>query len=184
MIASKISRQFSRNLSGSFSKQNSSKILIENSPPQQSNIAIPEEIKDPQQPQQNYNQKRQSSRFPEIINVTPEAPLATEEEKAIIDHNQPSFASAEEYKTEFKYNLIDMLPSTYERSGTPENAKDRKRKTQGGVSTVKKKRQDQQNKVIIDGPISKFIQKYQSLVKRYLVLNQHALFVYKDNLAF
>ena len=116
--------------------------------------------------------------------MTPEAPLAPEEEKAVIDHNRPSFASAEEYKTEFKYNLIDMLPCTYEGVNAPENAKDRKRKTQGGQPTGKRKRQEQPNKVIIDGPISKFIQKYQSLVKRYLVLNQHAMLIYKDNLAF
>ena len=116
--------------------------------------------------------------------MTPEPPLAAEEEKAM-EHNQPSFASAEEYKKEFKYNLIDMLPSTYESSSNaPEHAKDRKRKTNNGTSNGKKKRQEQPNKVILDGPISKFIQKYHSLVKRYLVLNQNALFVYKDNLAF
>ena len=161
MIASKISRQFSRNLSGSFSKQNSSKILIEHSPPQQPSAAIiPEEVKDPQQPQSRYNEKRQSSRFPEIINVTPEPPLAAEEEKAILDHNMPSFASAEEYKTEFKYNLIEMLPNTFE--GAPDHGKDgrgKRKSGQGGQPTGKKRRQEQSNKVIVDGPISKFIQK-------------------------
>ena len=36
----------------------------------------------------------------------------------------------------------------------------------------------------MEGPISKFAQKHSSIVKRYLVLNKHAIFVYKDDLAF
>lgn len=40
------------------------------------------------------------------------------------------------------------------------------------------------NSIILEGPISKFVNKHHTLVKRYLVLNSHGLFVYKDDLAF
>jgi len=40
------------------------------------------------------------------------------------------------------------------------------------------------NCVIMEGPISKFMNKHHNLVKRYLVLNQFGLFVYKDDIAF
>ena len=40
------------------------------------------------------------------------------------------------------------------------------------------------NKITHEGPLSKFIAKPISLVKRHLVLNQHCIFVYKDHLAF
>ncbi len=40
------------------------------------------------------------------------------------------------------------------------------------------------NSIILEGPISKFVNKHHTLVKRYCVLNSHALFVYKDDLAF
>lgn len=40
------------------------------------------------------------------------------------------------------------------------------------------------NRVIYESPISKFLNKHHNLVKRYLVLNGHGLFVYKDDLAF
>ena len=41
-----------------------------------------------------------------------------------------------------------------------------------------------ENSIILEGPISKFVDKHHNLVKRYLVLNRHALFVYKDDLSF
>ena len=40
------------------------------------------------------------------------------------------------------------------------------------------------NAIILEGPISKFVNKHHNLVKRYIVLNRHGLFVYKDDLAF
>ncbi len=40
------------------------------------------------------------------------------------------------------------------------------------------------NKVILEGPISKFVNRHHNLVKRYIVLNRHGLFVYSDDVAF
>lgn len=41
-----------------------------------------------------------------------------------------------------------------------------------------------QNSVIIEGPISKFLNRHHNIVKRYLVLNSVGIFVYKDLSAF
>lgn len=38
----------------------------------------------------------------------------------------------------------------------------------------------EENRVILEGPISKFLNKHHKIVKRYVVLNKHAFFVYKD----
>mmetsp|Transcript_8176 Transcript_8176/g.9855 ORF Transcript_8176/g.9855 Transcript_8176/m.9855 type:complete len:127 (+) Transcript_8176:3005-3385(+) len=43
--------------------------------------------------------------------------------------------------------------------------------------------QREENSVILQGPISKFLSKNHNIVKRYLILNKHALFVYKDEIA-
>ena len=43
---------------------------------------------------------------------------------------------------------------------------------------------DEGSKVVYEGPISKFLNKNNTLVKRYLVLNSHGLFIYKDDIAF
>ena len=40
------------------------------------------------------------------------------------------------------------------------------------------------NAIILEGPISKFVNRHHNLVKRYIVLNSSCLFVYKDDLAF
>ena len=41
---------------------------------------------------------------------------------------------------------------------------------------------DGESKIIFESPISKFLTKNNTLVKRYLVLNQYGLFVYKDEI--
>lgn len=41
-----------------------------------------------------------------------------------------------------------------------------------------------ENTIVLEGHISKFINKHHNLVKRYLVLNKCGMFVYKDEIAF
>jgi len=49
---------------------------------------------------------------------------------------------------------------------------------------MKQKEDVSKNITIMEGSISKFLNKHNNLVKRYLVLNQYGFFVYKDEQAF
>ena len=80
----------------------------------------------------------------------------------------------------FKYNLADILPTITE----PSNSDDEIANTKKGRKALKAAEKRNDNCIILDGPISKFINKHHNLVKRYLVLNRCGLFVYKDDLAF
>ena len=87
----------------------------------------------------------------------------------------------------FKYNLLDMLPFVPEHLQEEDMARlkhltkmTQTKKAKMLVSTDPKS----QNGVILEGTVSNFYNKHFNLVKRYLVLNKHALFVYKDELAF
>lgn len=85
-----------------------------------------------------------------------------------------------------KYNLIEMLPYIPENQVSEEEVA----KMKAIEKKINKNEQMDQddpralNKIILEGPISKFVNRHHNLVKRYIVLNCHGLFVYSDDVAF
>ena len=99
----------------------------------------------------------------------------------LIAQAKDSTSQSDNGADEFKYNLCEMLPMVTDCSMSDDEVTKKKRgKNLDYVSGDTKTK----NHVVLEGPISKFIIKHNSLVKRYLVLNQYGLFVYKDDLAY
>lgn len=71
-----------------------------------------------------------------------------------------------------------MLPQINDEARSEEEIKERRRSQQ-----IRKEPKNE-NTIIMEGPISKFMNKHSNLVKRYLVLNSLGLFVYKDDIGF
>jgi len=74
-----------------------------------------------------------------------------------------------------------MLPKN-----TPQNAfgEDlRRSKSPPSANNNKEKTPREDNGIILEGPISIFLNKHRNVAKRYLVLNRHAFFVYSDEIA-
>lgn len=66
----------------------------------------------------------------------------------------------------FTYSLSDILPELPDPGNSDDEASNRNKARKSGKKAIKT-----DNSIIMDGPISKFINKHHNLVKRYLVLN-------------
>lgn len=76
-----------------------------------------------------------------------------------------------------RYKLSDILPYIPRDNGNEEN--DGNQQDQASRAALQ-----ESNRIILDGPISKFDVTHRSLVKRYLVLTSFGIFVYEDEQAF
>jgi len=114
-------------------------------------------------------------------------------EKKVISHreleiNESSDDAKPLFIASFKYDLNVMLPH-FPESDTKEEEMAKLKVYAKMINKQKNKKGEtldahEDNTIIMEGPISKFIQKHHNIVRRYLVLNKHAIFVYKDEYAF
>lgn len=109
-----------------------------------------------------------------------------EEKKSIDVANSADDSGHQSAETHIKYNLLDMLPYVPLNPVSEEEVAKMKEIEQ---KIVHKNKLDAShpkhvNSIILEGPISKFVNRHHNLVKRYIVLNSTCLFVYKDDLAF
>ena len=80
----------------------------------------------------------------------------------------------------YKYNLHEIIPNlNCEPYNSDDEITNKKNNSFLANPQINKNKQ-----TILEGPISKFLNKHHNLVKRYLVLNSYGFFVYKDELAF
>ena len=100
---------------------------------------------------------------------------------------QPTFNSNEKPRCEemkqasptvYKYDLQEILPILNEACNSDDEMINKRK----GKSM--NRRLSDENNIIMEGILSKYMNKHHTLVKRYVVLNSLALFVYKDDVAF
>ena len=90
--------------------------------------------------------------------------------------NEPSFGS--EYdRSPYPYNLMTMFPRVTDSTDAEEEKCT-------GMGDQYFQAPHRNAKVVFEGPLNKFMNKNNNLLKRYLVLNQLGLFVYKDQAMF
>lgn len=79
----------------------------------------------------------------------------------------------------FKYDLKLIVPVGSDPSISDDEVASKKVK-----KSLSSNHNDTARSVVIEGYISKFLHKHNNIARRYIVMNSHAIFVYKDDTAY
>ena len=100
---------------------------------------------------------------------------------ASVDQVPSDQAPPDQVPPSYSYNLHTIYPRILNGSASDDEIS---KKNQFKLNIKEEEQDIQQCTVIHEGNLNKLINKHHNLVKRYLVLNSYALFVYKDEGAF